>query len=80
MEGTAESVMNKAYRAFWTCKGTFGKNWGPTPRVVHWIYTMVIRPVLIYSPMVWWPRVRHNVSRAELGKLQRLACLAVQGR
>jgi hypothetical protein len=23
-----KNVMNKAYRAFWTCKGTFGKTWG----------------------------------------------------
>jgi hypothetical protein len=30
-------VMNKAYRAFWTHKGTFGKTWGLKPRVVHWI-------------------------------------------
>jgi len=23
-----KNVMNKAYRAFWTCKGTFDKTWG----------------------------------------------------
>jgi hypothetical protein len=41
-----KNVMNKAYRPFWTCKGTSGKTWGLKPRVVHWIYTMVMRPVL----------------------------------
>jgi hypothetical protein len=47
MEGTAENVINMTYRAFWTCMGTFGKNWGLKPRVVHWIYTMVIRLIKI---------------------------------
>jgi len=28
--------------------------------------------------MVWWPRVK-NISRMELSKLQRLACLAITG-
>jgi hypothetical protein len=71
--------MNKAYRAFRTCKGTSDKTWGLKPRVVHWIYTMVIRPVLPYSSMVWWPKIRYNVSRTELSKIKRLACLAITG-
>jgi hypothetical protein len=74
-----KNVMKKAYRAFWTCTGTFGKTWGLKPRVVFWIYTMVIRPVLTCGSMVWWPRVRYNVSRTELSKIQRLACLAITG-
>jgi len=44
-----------------------------------WICTMVIRPVLTYRSMVWWPRVRYNVSMIELNKLHRLACLAITG-
>jgi hypothetical protein len=56
MEGTAEKC-DKAHRASWTCKGTFGKTWGLKPRVVYWIYTMVIRPILTYGSMVWWLRV-----------------------
>jgi hypothetical protein len=78
MESTAEKC-DKAYRAFWNCKGTFGRTWVLKPRVVHWIYTMVIRPVLTYSSTVWWPRVRYNIRRTELSKRQRLACLAITG-
>jgi hypothetical protein len=44
-----------------------------------WIYSMVIRPILTYSSTVWWPRVRCNVNRTELSKLQRLVCLAITG-
>ena len=45
--------MNMAYRAFWTCEGPFGKTWGLKPRVVHWMYTVVITRVLTYDSMVW---------------------------
>jgi len=71
MEGTAEKC-GKAYRAFWTCEGTFSKTWGLKPRVVHWTYTMMIRPVLTYDSKVWWQRVRY-ISKTELIRLQRLA-------
>jgi hypothetical protein len=73
------NVINKAYRAFWTCKSTFGKTWGLKPKVLHWIYIMIIRPFLTYGATVWWTRVNFNVSRRELNKLQRLACLAITG-
>jgi hypothetical protein len=44
-----KNLMTKADGAFWTCKGTCGKTWGLKPRVVHWIYTMVVRPILTYD-------------------------------
>jgi hypothetical protein len=40
---------------------------------------MVIRPVLTYGSKVWWLRVRYDVSKIELSKIQRLACLAITG-
>jgi hypothetical protein len=73
------NVMNKACRAFWTCKDTFGKTCNLKPRVLLWICTMVVRPVLAFGSMVWWLRVRFDVSRMELNKLQILACLAITG-
>ena len=47
--------------------------------VVHWNYATVVKPVLTYSAMVWWLRVRYSVSRIELSRLQRLACLLIMG-
>jgi hypothetical protein len=38
------TVLNKTYGAFWTCRGTFCKIWQLKPRVVHWFYTVVIDP------------------------------------
>jgi hypothetical protein len=45
-----DKVINKAYRAFWTC--TFEKTWGLKPKVVYWIYTAVIRPIVTYAATV----------------------------
>jgi hypothetical protein len=66
-----DRVTNKAYRAFWTCRGMFRRIWGLRSKVMHWIYTVVIRPIVIYAATVWWPRVEVRTSRAELSKLQR---------
>jgi hypothetical protein len=30
-----DTVINKTYKAFWTCRGTFGKTWGLKPKVIH---------------------------------------------
>ena len=71
--------MNTAYRACWTCKGTFGKTWSLKPQVVYWIHTTVFRPILTYGSMVWLPTLKYKVSRTELRRLQRLTCLATKG-
>jgi hypothetical protein len=72
-----DNVINRAYRAFWTCRGTFGKTWGLRPQVMYWIYTVVVRPIVTYAATVWWPRMKYGTSRAELTKLQRMACLGI---
>jgi hypothetical protein len=65
-----ENVMNMAYKMFRTCKGKYGETWGLTPNMVYGIYTKVMRPILTYGSTVWWPRVRYQVSRTKLSKLQ----------
>jgi cytochrome bd-type quinol oxidase subunit 1 len=67
-----ESLMQYIFKIL-----TFGKTWRPKLRVVHWNYTVVIRLVLTYSFIIWWPGVRYNCSKTELNKLQSLACLAM---
>jgi hypothetical protein len=68
-------VTNKAYGTYWTCRGTFGETWGLKPKVMYWIYTMVVRPIVIYAATVWWPRFKFKTRKTELSKLQRMACL-----
>ena len=56
-----------------------GKTWGIASRIALWIYTAIIRPMVTHAAVVWWPRVELGVARILLGRLQRLACLAITG-
>jgi hypothetical protein len=76
-EKQLDRVTNKAYRAFWSCRGKFGRIWGLRPKVVY--YTMVVRPIVTYAATVRRHRVKFRTSRAELNKLQRMACLGITG-
>jgi hypothetical protein len=51
-----DKIINVAYKAFWTCGGTFGKTWGLKPRMVNWIHTAVVRPIVTYVATIWWPK------------------------
>ena len=42
------SKYNKAVALFWQCKQIVGKTWGITPRIAHWIYIAVIRPMITH--------------------------------
>ena len=41
---------------------TTGRTLGYSPKVVHWIYTMVIRRMLTYAAVVWWPRINYSTG------------------
>ena len=69
----------KALRVFAMCRSTYGKTWGLKPRVIYWIYTMMIRPILTYGSIVWWPRSKLGICKRELLKVQRIACVAATG-
>jgi hypothetical protein len=56
-----DKVTNRAYRAFWICKGTFGKTRGLKPWVVQWVYTIVVRPIIIDA--AWFGGRGRNARR-----------------
>ncbi len=62
---------------FWQCRRTFGKTWGLAPKMVHWIYTSIVRPYLAYGIIAWWPRLELDTSKKLLSKIQRLACIGI---
>jgi len=70
---------NKAIAAFRQCHRIVGKTWGITPHIAHWLYTAIVRPMLVYAAVVWWPRVELGTARTMLERIQRLACLAIAG-
>lgn len=74
-----DSRVKKAKMLFWRTRSTISKSWGLRPKVVYWLYTMVIRPMLSYAAMAWWPRVRIKAVQYQLRGLQRLACVGITG-
>ena len=43
-------------------------------KIVYWLYTMVIRPMLSYIAVIWWPHVTHITAEKQLEHVQRLVC------
>jgi hypothetical protein len=41
------------------------------------LYTFIVGPMLTYVAVVWWPRVGRAMVRADLGRLQGLACVSI---
>jgi hypothetical protein len=67
-----DSINNMAYvyMAFSTCREMSGRSCELRPKVVNWIYSVVVRPTVTYAATVWWHRIIFRTSRAELSKLQ----------
>jgi hypothetical protein len=40
-----DKVINKDYKIFWTCRGTFWKTCGLKAKAIYWIYTAAVRPI-----------------------------------
>ncbi|XP_049315628.1 uncharacterized protein LOC125779110 isoform X2 [Bactrocera dorsalis] len=73
-----EKRINKAYMAFYTCKRIVS-NWGLKPSIIMWMYTAVIRPILTYGALVWWPALNKQYNIRKLNGIQKAACAGVTG-
>lgn len=71
--------IDRAIVSFWQCRRAFGKTWGLSPRILHWIYTAIIRPMLTFASVVWWPKTEKQYVKGNLEKIQRLACIGITG-
>ncbi|XP_050298762.1 uncharacterized protein LOC126737762 isoform X1 [Anthonomus grandis grandis] len=71
--------MKKATCALWACRRAFGNTCGLSPKILHWIYSHIVRPLLTYGAIVWWPCTEKAKIRAQLDRIQRLACLSITG-
>ena len=60
----------KATALFWQCRRIVGSTWGKSPKICHWIYRPIIRPMITHAAVVRWPRVELKVARAMLSRLE----------
>ncbi|MGR0272001.1 hypothetical protein ACUWC3_28160, partial [Klebsiella pneumoniae] len=74
-----ERIQKRATKAIWTCKRMVGSKWGLKPKIVYWMYTAIIRPIITYGSLVWWEKTLQITANKKLEKIQRLICLSITG-
>jgi len=74
-----QKVIRKAQTTFAVVRRICGKIWGLRPNMVHWLYTRVIRPSILHGALVWWSKVIQKTTQTQLGRIQRMASLAITG-
>jgi hypothetical protein len=74
-----QKIIRKAQTTFAVVRRMYGKRWGLRPNTVHWLYTRVIRPSILHAALVWWLKVKQKITKIQLGRIQRMACLAITG-
>jgi ribonuclease HI len=74
-----EKRIKKACMTFGQCRRAIGKTWGLSPKVIHWLYTTVVRPTLSYGAVAWWQKAQEKTVIQKLNHLQRLGLLAMTG-
>jgi hypothetical protein len=61
--------VRKAQNLLWACRRACGGTWGLGPRVVHWLYTSVIRLTVTFASLVWWPGCHTASAKAKLRRI-----------
>lgn len=74
-----DARLQKATIALWQCRKAYSKSWGLSPKVMLWIYTTIIRPMLMYGSFLWNHICKLKYVREKLTKFQRMACKAISG-
>jgi len=69
----------KAAIALFARKKDMGRKWGFSPVIVHWLYTAIVRPILLYENIVRWPSLENNCNLRIVHKIQTSAELCISG-
>ena len=73
-----QKIINKVQTTVAVVRHTWGKKWGLRTNMVHWLYTRVIRPSIFHGAFVWWSKAMQKTAKTQLGRIQRMACLAMK--
>ena len=72
-----KTQIKKAKNSLMIGKRMIGKKWGLGPKQAYWLYTAIVRPMLMYGSLVWIAGAKSAVIKKELIKVQRLACVMI---
>lgn len=74
-----EAKINSGRRIMYQCRNIIGTRWGISPKSLRWIYEMVVRPVVLYAAVVWWPKALQRTAQSSMDRLQRMVCVGMTG-
>ena len=69
-----DAVCSKARGCLFQCQKVLGKTWGLKPKVMKWMYEMIIKPVITYGSVVWCKRLQVQQSRKKIERVHSMAC------
>jgi len=69
----------KAAIALFACKKALGRKWGFFSRIVHWLYTAIVRYILLYRNIIWWHSLEKNCNLRILHNIQGSAEICING-
>ena len=71
-------ITRKASIALLQCRQIMGETWGINkPSMIKWIYTAMIRPIMLYARVSWAGGLNKKYLERKLTNVQRLACLMI---
>ena len=74
-----EERAKKAQAALYACRSSIGKTWGLSPLLTKWLYTAIIRPILLYGTVVWWKSTCIDSNSQILRKVERNVEVSITG-
>src|SRR5690606_30824705 len=74
-----DRLVKRAKSSLIYCSRAIGKTWGLSPKIAHWLYTAVIRPIITYASIVWWDKTRQLTTQRKLARIQRTGLLFITG-
>lgn len=74
-----DATIQKAKIAMGICGRLAGKRWGLNPKLITWLYTAVVRPIITYARVLWCRKANQSTVRAHLATVQRMASILATG-
>ncbi|MCP3663266.1 MAG: reverse transcriptase-like protein [Gammaproteobacteria bacterium] len=75
-----KTIKTKASKALWICRRLIGLRWGANPKASYWMYTSIVRPMIIDAAPIWWKGASEILGiQQTLSVLQRIALVGITG-
>jgi len=74
-----QKIIGREQTTFAVVRHICGKKWGLRPNMLHWLYTILVRLSIFHGALAWWSKAMQKTTKIQLGRIQRMACLATMG-